>query len=456
VTSRRAPDGGMTLVEIMITMILSSIIGAATFMFFAGQQRIYETQTQILNIQQNLWAAMEVVARYTRGTGTGMYGCVKPASYFDPSANGTRLRSTNPSPGPLTLPVSSESLDTRPQTGIRAYDPATNGMQWVPPLWIVNNDAGTSPTDAALHVLAGTDVLTVALGNRSSGTDYDITVDIPGVTTTNPAIPIPLSGGTTASMFRPGEFVLLLKLPEWGFGADPPADDRGCAMFQVTEPVLAASLSHLSGVSGSIWNPTGNVTGLYPTDPATSTYEPNAYAAGVAGVRNFGQFTWITFFIQQVSAGSIPQLMMLQRHLGSTAAPQVLAEGIEDLQVSFACDTGSIANPRTLAKMDGELYEAPDDPAHSNDAARKTDEWWNNVPEDTLPATGTDGFCNLPTAIRITMVSRSLGPDEMIPSGSTNRPPDIEDHRQSLSAPTDRFRRRVLTTTVYPRNNKPQ
>jgi type II secretory pathway pseudopilin PulG len=444
----------MTLVEIMITMLLASIIGASTFMFFAGQQRIYDTQTKILNVQQNLWAAMEIVARYTRGAGTGMYGCVKPASYSNPAADGTRVRSTTPSPGPLTLPVNLENLDTRPQTGIRAFDPATGGMQWVPPLWIVNNDAGTSTTDAALNVRAGTDVLTIALGNRSSGTDFDITVDIPGVTTTDPAIPIPLSGGTTGSMFRIGEFVLLLRIPDWGFGADPPADDRGCAMFQVTAPTLTASLSHLSGVSGSIWNATGNVTGLYPTNPSTGLYEANAYAAGAAGVRNFGEFTWITFFIQQVRADSIPQLMMLQRHVGSTAVPQVLAEGIEDLQVSFACDTGSVASPRSLASMDGILYEAPDDAAHSNDVARKNDEWLNNVPEDTIPLAGTDGFCNLPTGIRITMVSRSLAPDDLMP-GTGNRPPDIEDHRQS-SAPSDRFRRRVLATTVYPRNNKPQ
>jgi len=47
VTSRRrsgrsdSRQGGMTLVEIMVTLIISSIIAASTFMFFAGQQRIY-------------------------------------------------------------------------------------------------------------------------------------------------------------------------------------------------------------------------------------------------------------------------------------------------------------------------------------------------------------------------------------------------------------------------------
>ena len=103
VTSGRRRDDGMTLVEIMVTMVISSIIAASTFMFFAGQQRIYETQTKLLNVQQNLWAAMEVVSRYTRAAGSGMYECVRPASYANAAAqNGSRLLSTNPSAGPLT------------------------------------------------------------------------------------------------------------------------------------------------------------------------------------------------------------------------------------------------------------------------------------------------------------------------------------------------------------------
>ena len=43
-SSRQMPERGMTLVEIMITLVISSIIAASTFMFFAGQQRIYEAQ----------------------------------------------------------------------------------------------------------------------------------------------------------------------------------------------------------------------------------------------------------------------------------------------------------------------------------------------------------------------------------------------------------------------------
>jgi hypothetical protein len=53
------------------------------------------------------------------------------------------------------------------------------------------------------------------------------------------------------------------------------------------------------------------------------------------------------------------------------------------------------------------------------------------------------------------MVVRTLAPDDLIDTAVTaNGPMDVEDHRYA-PRPTDRFRRRVLSTTVYPRNNKP-
>ena len=424
----------MTLVEIMITLVISSIIAASTFMFFAGQQRIYETQTKLLNIQQNLWAAMEVVARYTRAEGSGMFECVQPASYYNASTdNGQRLLSNNPSEGPLTT-----RLADRPQTGVRAFDATTGNMQWIPPLWIINNDT----SDGAAGVRSGTDVLTVAFGNRTSGTDVDAELLL-NVASTAPAAAITLSGTSTGNMFRRGEFILLLTTPNWGWGNNPIAS-RGCTMFQITaDPTGSTTLAHAATAINTgdiVWNPGGDVAGMLPS---------GGYTGGSAGVRNFGQLTWVTFFVQQKGDNDIPNLMMQQRHLGGASnAAQVLAEGIEDFQVSFACDTGKIAQ-QNLTQLNGELDEG------TADDTKKSDEWWNNVPGDTLPSINTDGFCNLPTAVRLTMVVRTLTPDDLIdPAVTGNGPMDVEDHRYSPRI-TDKYRRRVLTTTVYPRNNKP-
>ena len=425
----------MTLVEIMVTLVISSIIAASTFMFFAGQQRIYDTQTKLLNIQQNLWAAMEVVARYARASGTGMFQCVRPASYVDTtSLAGGRLISTAPSDGPLT-----QSLAIRPQAGPRAWDATALNLQFIPPLWIVNN----SSLDA--NVLQGTDILTVAFGNRTSGTDVDADLSL-AFANTSPGTTISLSGVNTANMFRDGEFILLLKKPQWAVGQDPD-NDRGCTMFQAMD--IAANTAVLPHPSRAfqagdiVWNPPGDVGAMLPA---------GGYTASNAGVRNFGTLMWIRFFVQLNAATGIPNLMMQQLHLGGTdGTPQVLAEGIEDFQVSFACDTGTLAM-KDLTNLDGVLNEGttPD--------SRQIDEWWNNTPNDQLPAPNTPGFCNLPTAIRVSLVARSLQPDDLIdPVATGNGPMNVEDHTypDPPNRPTDQFRRRVLTTTVYPRNNKP-
>ena len=81
-----------------------------------------KTRTKILNIQQNAWASIEVLSRYVRAAGSGMYECVRPADYANPTT-GERLPSSFPDDGPVTSGGAViTSLAARPQTGIRAYD----------------------------------------------------------------------------------------------------------------------------------------------------------------------------------------------------------------------------------------------------------------------------------------------------------------------------------------------
>ena len=216
-------------------------------------------------------------------------------------------------------------------------------------------------------------------------------------------------------------------------------------MFQITSaPTGGSTLAHDAAAINTgdiIWNPGRDVAGMLPN---------GGYTGGAAGVRNFGQLAWVTFFVQRNGTDGIPNLMMQQRHLGGTSnAAQVLAEGVEDFQVSFACDTGTLQT-HDPTQVNGSLDEGGDD------LTKLTDEWWNNVPNDVLPPINNAGYCNLPTAVRLTLVVRTLTPDDLIdPTISNNGPMDVEDHRYDPPRPTDRFRRRVLSTTVYPRNNKP-
>ncbi|HEX7597611.1 MAG TPA: prepilin-type N-terminal cleavage/methylation domain-containing protein, partial [Polyangia bacterium] len=179
VVVRGSSERGMTLVELMVTMVIASIVAASTFMFFAGQQRVYETQTKMLNVQQNAWAAMAVISRFVRAEGSGMYGCVRVVGGLappPPPLNRTLAATSDDPPAAVvtnpavTSIVPSRNLAATPNAGLRA---TVNGqLQRIPPIWIVDQEDGT---DAG--IVPGTDVLTVAFGNRASGTNIDSTLN---------------------------------------------------------------------------------------------------------------------------------------------------------------------------------------------------------------------------------------------------------------------------------------
>jgi type II secretory pathway pseudopilin PulG len=444
----------MTLVELMITMIIASIVAASTFMFFTGQQRVYETQTKMLNVQQNVWAAMEVLSRFVRSEGSGMYGCVRPVGGIVASPPPNRSLGVNPdnSDDPPVVPpnpagvVTVHDLASRPNAGLRAYNAATGQVQRIPPLWIVDQVDPNQPSTAG--IVGGTDVITVAFGNRSSGTNFDSPL-LGAVTPTSYGV-APLTGNAT--MFQPGEFIVLIGTPPMG-GI---VSDLGCTLFQIT--TVTTTLNHASGgtsaclpppttgCTSSVWNPPATVASLVP-----DTYTPTP--STTSGIRNFGDFWWVRFAIRTKTQAGVPlttlgmpgvthdiPVLTMERIDGSpTTGPQVLAEGIEDLQVAYACDPNA----------DGVLTEGPN---------TATDEWMLNDPNDVI-ATNNALKCNQPSAVRLTLVARSLTEDNGIDATLTdNGRPKVENHAvhtpdNNFYTGRDQFRRRVLTTTIYPRNN---
>jgi type II secretory pathway pseudopilin PulG len=387
----RQGEAGLTLIELMITIIVAALVAASTFVFFAGQQRIYETQTKLLNVQQNVTAAMELLTRYVRASGTGMLGCVRP----DSDGAGPDTGAAGPV-GPAT------PLTAAPASGLRAYLNGT-GVVRVPPLWITNGAAGAP------------DTITVAFGNGSFGNWFDTelgaTVSTPtSIILTPAAIPAP------SNAYRANEFVLLLDVAQTVLRAAPLYNDRGCTLFQVTS--VDAASNQLLHDATSKWNPPGAVANFIPFD----------YVGGAsptpAAIRNFGTLTWVRFAIRPGTATTPPALTMERLDLGT--APEVLADGIEDLQVAYACDN---------APDDGELPDGPN---------KLADEWTLNITADPIPTT-----CNRPDAVRVTLIARSITADTFLSSVSANAKPAVEDG--AAGAP-DTFRHRVVTTTVFLRN----
>ncbi|MBC8133846.1 MAG: prepilin-type N-terminal cleavage/methylation domain-containing protein, partial [Deltaproteobacteria bacterium] len=217
----RKTAGGLTLVELMVTLVIAGVVMSSAFIFFAGQRRVYDAQMKVLGVQQNLWGSMEMLARFVRVAGTGMIGCVNV---------------TDPPPAGAAAPL----------TGLRAYGGASVGLIRLAPIWI-NNGANGSP-----------DSITVVFGSGSFGSFSDTAL---AASVQNATDSIVTTAGMSAA-FRAGEFALLLDTS--GLPAGPPVGDRGCTLFQVTG--ISSGADTLQHASTSPWNPPGNVAGLVPYD----------------------------------------------------------------------------------------------------------------------------------------------------------------------------------------------
>jgi prepilin-type N-terminal cleavage/methylation domain-containing protein len=363
--SPRRPQAGLTLIELLITLVLAAAVTSSAFVFFAGQQRIYETQTQLLNVQQNLWLAMEVLTRQARSAGTAMVGC-----------------------GP---------------NGLRSFR-SGSGVSRLRPLTVTNGGLG------------GTDEITITSFSNSSGNFWDGTL--------MEAVPTTYAGTALRSveseLFRDAEFIMLLDRT-----AAPPGGDRGCSLFRITANPGTSDLIPVA--STSTWNSPAIAPGLIPYTYGTAT----------GAIRNLGTLSSMRYFIDSSGGPALAPRLMID-DLGDASPAQILAEGIEDLQLAYACDLEPAGAP------DGALTEGTDA------TARLTDEWFNNQVGDVV-----DPACVTPASLRITLIARSLTSDTTLfgsagsGAASGSAKPAVEDG--TAGAP-DTFRHRVLTTTIYPRN----
>jgi type II secretory pathway pseudopilin PulG len=370
----------MTLVELMVALVIAGLVTSSSFIFFAGQRRVYDAQMKVLGVQQNLWAAMDTLSRFVRAAGTGMVGCVNTT---DPTPTGA----------------------TAPQTGLRAfYSGAPGTVTRLAPIWIQNGAAGAP------------DTITVAFGTGTFGSFSDMAL---GASVQNATDAVVTPAGLT-SAFRAGEFALLLDTG--GLPAGPPLGDRGCTLLQVTGIDAAGNI--LQHASTSAWNAPGATAGLVPFDYVGG-------AAPKAGIRNFGTLNWVRFSID--SSGAAPRLMMTRLDgLAGPTTPQVLADGIEDLQIAYACDLAPVDVP------DGVLTEGADA------ATKAGDEWTYNTGGDAPPA-----GCVRPQAVRLTIIARTTDSDDNLAGALANAKPAAED---GAAGSKDNFRHRVLTTVIAPRN----
>jgi hypothetical protein len=350
--------------------VVSALLARAVFVFFAGQQRIYDVQTKLLNVQQNLWTAMELISRHVRSSGAGVAaGC----------------------------------------TTIRTYHQG-DGFAQVAPAFIRNGAAGAPDEMTITYFTNSTSSWVDSMLSNTISKDW-----------TSSAMKV-----DNAESFRDGDFILVLDTQQ-----NPPNGDRGCTVFHVVQTPASDKLLIVN--PSSPWNAPGPIPGLVPFD----------YTGGVGGtfgVRNLGRMVSVRFFIDATGAPAVPpRLMMDDLSDALPAAP--LAEGIEDMQLAYACD---------LPPADGTLTEG------ATAAARLTDEWIFNTAGDVAPAT-----CVKPLAVRVTLMARTTAQElslNLTGAAGTGGSGGVASNsakaaaEDGLAGAPDLYRHRLLTTTITPRN----
>jgi prepilin-type N-terminal cleavage/methylation domain-containing protein len=366
----RRRQAGLTLVELMIGLVVAAVVAQGVFMFFAGQSRIYSSQVKLLNVQQNLWTAMELIGRHVRSAGAGTaVGCPKVRTFY-------------------------------------------NGVGY----------SDVVPTMVTDGVNGAPDQLTITYYANATSSWYDAMLEntIPRDWTAS-AMKVP----TGETGFRNGDFILVLDTQPF-----PPGGDRGCTMFQISQVPSSDRLLVVN--PSSPWNAPGPVPGLIPWD-YTGVADGGAYA-----VRNLGTRVSVRFFIDATGAPTRPPRLMMD-DLSDAGPAQTLAEGIEDLQLAYACD---------VSPTDGTITEG------TTAATKLVDEWIFNQAGDVIPAT-----CTKPMAIRVTLVARTKSEDDTLrltgptpPGGGIASGTFKPAAENGAAGAPDLYRHRLLTTSFVPRN----
>jgi type IV pilus assembly protein PilW len=95
---------GITLIELMVALVMSAIAVAAIYRIFVSQTRAYTVQDQVVEVQQNIRGAMEIMVRDLRMTGfdynNSSSAVAIPNIPYNVSANSITLQYENYQPGP--------------------------------------------------------------------------------------------------------------------------------------------------------------------------------------------------------------------------------------------------------------------------------------------------------------------------------------------------------------------
>ncbi len=93
---------GITLIELLVTLVVSSILLAAIYRTFLGQQKTYNTQEHVVDMQQNVRATINRMMTEIRMAGFGNVSMVLPVTMAGKTFNSV-VNPNTPAAGSLTI-----------------------------------------------------------------------------------------------------------------------------------------------------------------------------------------------------------------------------------------------------------------------------------------------------------------------------------------------------------------
>lgn len=408
---RQARQAGLTLVELMVALLLAIILSAGLFYLMSGQHKTYTGQLHQMTINENLWGAMEYLQSEIRKAGYGFAGCPS-----DPT-NGIHVpvvQKWNESTA-CSAPPPCIKPDTRLQAMriFNSYNAYTKKAF----------ASGQGPDSFAVSYAedSGSNVLTALRTTEKSPPKTG------AVVWTN-------AGGdsTKSTYIKKGDLLVV-----WQHGSTKP-----CTALVATADGMTAGTKHkLQFNPGHGYNPPpGKYTSIFPT----LGYNARSLVLRIGNVDSFRTRFFSLDSDPTVKGANntihVPRLMTwLEDANGKRFDEQVIAEGIEDMQLSWACDVDNL----------GTLNEGKNPPA------RVGDEWANNVANDTAPVCAKSGFSNPIQAVRLSLVGRPIDISSskvLYRPACEDRPAGTAAEDLNLTGGLGTFQRSMLISTVKPRN----
>ena len=386
----RNREAGLTLIELMISMFLAVLLTGGLFYMMSGQQKTYNQQLSTMAAQENLWGAMEFLSGEVRRAGYGFGGC-PPDSTLGYDAPVVKMLDGSTSGTAPNVKVSQLiSLDVDNNSNL--FSGAIDGTDSLTLSYAVDDTAG------ALTGVRTTEA-------EPNATQAYLTVNHAGSITKDDLVVI------------------------WQHGST-----KHCLLVQITGPPAGAiGAWTLPYASGNIYNPPApSHTLLFPV---AGGYLPGTLVMRVGDTSD----QLVHYFAIDDGKGKRPPRLVTWS-TANKSDMQVVADGIEDMQIAWACD------------VDGNGLLAEGSTATEKADITK-DEWAYNTINDNLPDCATQG--NPIRAVRITLVGRTTGP---MTSRDGFRPAS-EDHAAGTPAQDlastgqiGTFGRATLTSVIKPRN----